>query len=36
MKETSETRAGTHELTGTVAERFVILRILGAGGMREV
>jgi len=31
----SETRAGA-ELTGTVAERFVILKILGAGGMGEV
>src|SRR5215831_499052 len=32
----SETRASVHELTGTVAGRFVILRILGAGGMGEV
>jgi serine/threonine-protein kinase len=32
----SETPAGARELIGTVAGRFVILRILGAGGMGEV
>lgn len=37
MQEPSpETRTRTAELTGTVAGRFVILKILGAGGMGEV
>ena len=30
------TRAGTLELTGTVAGRFVIVKLLGAGGMGQV
>jgi serine/threonine protein kinase len=32
----SETRPGAPELTGTVAGRFVILRMLGSGGMGQV
>ena len=31
-----ETRSGTLELTGTIAGRFVIVKMLGAGGMGQV
>ena len=32
----AEPRSGTHELTGTVAGRFTIIKMLGAGGMGQV